>query len=228
MAWGAAAEYGFDAPAEPTDGFWGPRDVVIDASERIYIADTGNKRIRVYALDGSEAVHLQDIGSGGSGPGELDEPSGLAMHADGRLFVADTWNRRIAVFDVSGAHLLEFRVRGWYNDTFNRPYLALDENSDTLYVSDPDGRRILVYDSAGNCVGSFGEEGDLASQGQFKDIGGVAVDGDGFVYVTRFKPRRSLEIPAIPARVRLLRPLADRASDRRQNGGPRGLIAVCR
>ena len=60
------------------------RDVAIDNAGRIYIADTGNKRIRVYALSNAEAVFQYDIGSGGSGPGELDEPSGLAIHADGR------------------------------------------------------------------------------------------------------------------------------------------------
>ncbi len=198
MTWGAAAEYGFDAPSDPSHGFWGPRAVVIDSSERIYIADTGNKRIRVYALEGLEAVHLQDIGSGGSGPGELNEPSGLALHSDGRLFVADTWNRRIAVFDISGVHMMDFRVRGWYNDTFNRPYLALDEARDMLYVSDPDGRRVLVHDGAGNCIGSFGEEGALASQGQFEDIGGVAVDQEGFVYVSDSSQGAILKFPPFP------------------------------
>ena len=120
-AWGRAGEFGFEAPVDPTDGFWGPRDVALYGDRRIFIADTGNKRIRVYFLDGLQTVHQYDIGSGGSGPGELDEPSGLAIHSDGRLFVADTWNRRIAVFDVFGAHQMNFRVRGWYNTTFNRP-----------------------------------------------------------------------------------------------------------
>ncbi len=182
--WGQAGEFGFDAPVNPSDGFWGPRDVAVDYAERIFIADTGNKRIRVYALDGSEAIHQYDIGGGGSGPGELDEPSGLAVHSDGRLFVADTWNRRIAVFDVDGNHLDDFRVRGWYNNVFNRPYLALDESRETLYITDPDSKRILVYDIAGDCFGSFGEAGDSASAGQFKEIGGIAVDEEGFVYIS--------------------------------------------
>lgn len=183
-SWGQAGEFGFDAPVDPSDGFWGPRDVAIDNAGRIYIADTGNKRIRVYALDGAEAVFQYDIGSGGSGPGELDEPSGLAIHADGRLFVADTWNRRIAVFNLNGGHLDDFRVRGWYNSTFNRPYLALDETRDTLFITDPDSKRVLVYDTAGECIGSFGEAGELAAAGQFQEIGGIAVDADGYVYVS--------------------------------------------
>ena len=182
--WGQAGKYGFDAPVNPVDGFWGPRDVAIDAAGRIYIADTGNKRIRIYALEGAKAVHQFDIGVGGSGPGELDEPSGLAIHSDGRLFVADTWNRRIAVFDLNGDHRGDFRVRGWYTNAFNRPYLALDEARDTLYITDPDSKRILVYDSDGECHGSFGEAGDFASAGQFQDIGGIAVDAEGYIYVS--------------------------------------------
>jgi len=183
-SWGRAGEYGFDAPLDPTDGFWGPRDVAVDEQGLIYISDTGNKRIRVYSSDGVEAVFQYDIGNGGSGPGELDEPSGLAIHSDGRLFVADTWNRRIAVFSLDGGHRDDFRVRGWYNNSFNRPYLALDESRDTLYITDPDVKRILVYDTAGECLGSFGEAGDSAVVGQFQKIGGIAVDSDGFVYVS--------------------------------------------
>ncbi len=183
-SWGEPGEYGFGAPSDPSHGFWGPRDVVIDNAGRIFIADTGNKRIRVYALEAGQAVHQFDIGSGGSGPGELDEPAGLAAASDGRIFIANTWNRRISVFHASGLHQSDFRVRGWYNNSFNRPYLALDESRNLLYITDPDSRRILVHDLTGSCVGSFGEQGDSASIGQFQDIGGIAVDGDGFVYVS--------------------------------------------
>ena len=194
-SWGIAGEYGFDAPVEPKDAFWGPRDVASNSAGAIFIADTGNKRIRVYSLEDGAAVYLYDIGSGGSGPGQLDEPSGLALHADGRLFVADAWNRRISVFDGDGNFLTDFRVRGWYNQVFNRPYLALDDNSDTLYVTDPDGKRILVYNTSGDCLGSFGESGDATSAGQFQDIGGIAVDGSGFVFVSDSAAGKLLKFP---------------------------------
>ncbi len=197
-SWGSAGEFGFDAPVDPTDGFWGPRDVALYGDRRVFVADTGNKRIRVYSLEDMQAVHQFDIGSGGSGPGELDEPSGLAIHNDGRLFVADTWNRRIAVFDVDGAHLMNFRVRGWYNTTFNRPYLALDELRDLLYVTDPDGKRILVYSTDGECVGSFAEAGESFALGQFSDIGGIAVDEEGFVYVSDSTAGAIRKFPPFP------------------------------
>ena len=182
--WGSSGEFGFDAPVEPSDAFWGPRDVAIDAEGRVFIADTGNKRVRVYRLDDEGVVYEYDIGRGGSGPGELDEPSGLALHSDGRLFVADTWNRRVAVFDVGGTHLFNFRVRGWYENTFNRPYLAIDERANALYITDPDGKRVLVYDLGGECIGSFGESGDAGMLGQFVEMGGIAVDESGYVYIS--------------------------------------------
>ena len=196
VRWGQAGEFGFEAPIDPDDGFWGPRDVAVDSAGRVYVADTGNKRIRVYEIVENEAVHLRDIGNGGSGAGELDEPSGLAVHPDGRLFVADTWNRRIAVFDLEGNHLSNFRVRGWYNNTFNRPYLGLDEARNLLYVSDPDGSRILVYSPAGDCIGSFGQNGAISADGQFQAIGGIAVDEEGYVYVSDSTAGKVLKFPS--------------------------------
>ena len=183
-SWGQAGEYGFDAPVEPVDGFWGPRDVVVSDDGRVFVADTGNKRIRVYQQNGNTVNHLYDIGSAGSQPGQLDEPSGLAIHPDGRLFVADTWNRRISVFSFDGVFLETYQIRGWYDDLGFRPYLAVDPERNYLYVSDPNAGRVLVLDVNGDCLGAFGQPaGDTFDNTQFKATGGIAVDDEGFVYV---------------------------------------------
>lgn len=184
-AWGQAGEYGFSAAAEPTDGFWGPRDIDIDEENRIYIADTGNKRIRVYQLNGLAVDYLYDIGEGGSGLGQLDEPSSVALHPDGRVFVADTWNRRVAVFTREGDFITNINVRGWYEEQGNRPYLAIDPQRDLLYVTDPDSGRVLVYNTGGDCLGSFGEFNTQPADGsQLAVVGGIVVDDDGYVYVS--------------------------------------------
>ena len=179
--WGERGEFGLAAMTEPVYGLWGPRSVVVDSSGRVYVADTGNKRVRVYTSAGE---FVRDIGVGGAGPGQLDEPSGLALHPDGRLFIADTWNRRVSVFNTDGLFLYTFDVRGWYDELGNRPYLAVDPARDVLYVTDPDAGRVLVYDTAGNCLGSFGQLGrENPNQTQFATAGGIAVGPDGRVYV---------------------------------------------
>jgi DNA-binding beta-propeller fold protein YncE len=192
-SWGQPGEFGADAPEEPVDGFWGPRDVAVDNNGNVYVADTGNKRIRVYD---SQGTHLRDIGSAGSQPGQLDEPVGLALHPDGRLFIADTWNRRISVFALDGTFMTSYPVRGWYDELGNRPYLAVDSERNLLYVTDPDAGRVLVYDTDGNCLGSFGQpsrEGFDATQ--FRTVGGLGLDANGNTYIADAGSGRILRFP---------------------------------
>ncbi len=197
--WGQAQQAGAGAPTDPIDGFWGPRDIEVDEFGRIFISDTGNKRVRVYQVVDGQMIHLQDIGTGGSGLGQLDEPSGLALHPNGNLYIADTWNRRISVFTTDGFFLDTFPVRGWYDEQGNRPYLAVDAERELLYVTDHDAGRVLVYTTSGECVGSFGElAGSAPTLGQFTVTAGIAVDANGQVYVVDNRLGRVLVFPPFP------------------------------
>lgn len=191
-SWGQPLQEGALAETDPKDGFWGPRDVAIDGEGNVYVADTGNKRVRVYDASGN---YLRDIGSAGSDLGQLDEPSGLAIdRVEQRLYVADTWNQRVSVFNLDGSPQFAFAVRGWYEDLGNRPYLALDAVRHLIYVTDPDAGRVLVYDLQGNCVGSFGQPSDTpVDSTQFDTIGGIATDSDGNVYVADASAGRLLK-----------------------------------
>jgi predicted membrane-bound mannosyltransferase/DNA-binding beta-propeller fold protein YncE len=206
-SWGQRGELGTNAPQQPYDAFWGPRAVAVDSNEQVYVADTGNKRIRVYSPAGQ---WLRDIGAGGSGIGQLDEPAGLAISPQGLLYVADTWNRRISVFRLDGVpadifvdsenqSTNSFRVRGWVEDVGNRPYLAIDPAQNLLYVTDPDAGRVLVYDTAGQCVGAFGQlSRESQNSGQFASVGGVVVNADGEALVTDAGSGRVLRFAPFP------------------------------
>nr|MCU0511723.1 NHL repeat-containing protein [Anaerolineae bacterium] len=184
--WGQPYTMGFEAVPLPEDGFWGPRDVSLDAGGLVYVSDTGNKRVRVYRVDDGTAIYQRDIGRGGSGQGELDEPNAVVIHpVDGRIFVADTWNRRVSVFSRDGAFLTSFPVRAWYNrESGSLPYLALDAAREMLYVGDPDAGRVLVFNTAGECLGSFGSPtAEAATDSSFTVVSGLALDDAGNVYV---------------------------------------------
>ncbi|MCY3905702.1 MAG: TIGR03663 family protein [Anaerolineaceae bacterium] len=194
--WGEPALFGLGASAQPPGGLWGPRDLALGADGRVYVADTGNKRVRVYSAEGGWTL---DIGEGGSDAGQLDEPSGLALHPDGRLFIAEFWNRRISVFESDGTFRQQFPLRGWYADEGNRPYLALDVDRDLLYAGDPDSARVLVMDLNGNCLGSFGEPGgDNPTGSRIGTVAGLAVDARGDIWLADPASGRVLGYPAFP------------------------------
>jgi sugar lactone lactonase YvrE len=153
--------------------FWGPRGITVDAEGRVYVADTGNKRIQVFSDQGN--FELQ-IGRGGTLPGELDEPVGLDIGLDGNLYVADTWNQRIEVFDPTGGFVRMWAVDAWYAQTNERPYLDVDALGN-VYVTDPEAFRIIVFDTLGNYRYSFGDSTSIGL------AGAVVADNHGHLFV---------------------------------------------
>jgi sugar lactone lactonase YvrE len=92
----------------------GPWGVAVDSSGNLYIADTGDKRIRMVAGVTNSSYTQGDIytvggtgGSGFSGDGglavnaELDNPYGVAVDTRGNIYIADTGNGRIRVVGVA-------------------------------------------------------------------------------------------------------------------------------
>jgi DNA-binding beta-propeller fold protein YncE len=98
------------------------------------------------------------------------------------------------VFALDGTPLTTFPIRGWYDELGNRPYLAVDPARNLLYVTDPDAGRVLVLNTDGACVGAFGGlNRENPNSAQFATIGGIAVDGDGFVHVVDLSNGRLLK-----------------------------------
>ncbi|MCC7361626.1 MAG: SMP-30/gluconolactonase/LRE family protein [Anaerolineales bacterium] len=175
--------WGTFGQGETAAAFWGPRGIAVDGQGRVYVADTGNKRIVVFDSNG---VSLNTIGGGGSDPGQFDEPVGVAVTADGTVFVADTWNQRVQVFQWDSAnatylYVREWPVVGWYGQSLdNKPFLAVDGQK-RVYVADPEGYRVLVFDQFGKFLTTWGDYG--VEPGRFALVGGLALDSAGDIYV---------------------------------------------
>ena len=154
----------FGQTGEPA-AFWGPRAIAVDKDGRVFVTDTGNKRVVIFDAEGNP---LGQFGGFGLELGGLDEPVGIDVDEDGRVYVADTWNQRIQVFEElaegSFVAVAEWPLDGWLGQSLeNKPYLQVRENGDVC-VSDPEGYRILCFDSEGEFSMGWGSFGGGDSQ----------------------------------------------------------------
>jgi sugar lactone lactonase YvrE len=94
----------------PEASFSGPRGVTVDGAGNVYVADTGNNKIRRIAA-GGVVTTLAGSGSPGAADGDgvaasFSGPFGIAVDHSGNLYVADTGNnliRKITLTGVCGA-----------------------------------------------------------------------------------------------------------------------------
>jgi len=129
-----------------------PQDLCL-YEEELFVAEWGNHRISVF--NKTSLAFLRHIGhgddegyEGGSGPGELDQPCGVAVHAD-EVFVCDTWNHRISVFErASGAFLRSFGKRGREPGEFNYP-CGIEIAHGRMYVTERSGKRLQALSLEG-------------------------------------------------------------------------------
>jgi DNA-binding beta-propeller fold protein YncE len=76
-------------------------------------------------------------GEHGSGPGEFNEPQGIAIDHNGHVYVVDTGNSRIQKFTANGTFLTKWGSQGVGDGQFNRPIgVAVDRSSDDVYVAE--------------------------------------------------------------------------------------------
>jgi DNA-binding beta-propeller fold protein YncE len=181
--------------ADPTlqpGTFFGPRAIAI-AGDELYVVDTGNERVQVFALDGT---FRRAFGGHGSEAHQLIEPVGIAIGPDGAVYVADSSNGRISVFTAQGLPVRQILVDAWQGRLYFEPYLTFDFFGN-LYASSSATASVEVYDPDGALLASLTSIGaDLLQQPV-----GLATDADGSVLITdkgsnavyRFDP---LELPA--------------------------------
>jgi len=127
-------------------------------------------------------------GTQGSGPGQFQDPRGIAVGPEGRVYVADGGNHRIQVFDTEGNFLRQWGGQGSAPGQFQEPWgLAVSPDGE-VYVADTWNHRIQVFDSEGNFLRAWGAFAQTAqaigAEGLFWGPRGTAVDAQGDVYVT--------------------------------------------
>jgi DNA-binding beta-propeller fold protein YncE len=87
--------WGWGAHGTGDGEFSSQSGIALDASGKVYVADTANNRIQVFTNDGD---YLAQWGSGGTGNGEFDTPQGVVIDSMSNVFVVDTLNHRVQKF----------------------------------------------------------------------------------------------------------------------------------
>ncbi len=186
--------------------------VAVDAGGNLYIADERNQRIR--KVDAAGAIDTfagnGTRGYGGDGglatAASLDAPTGLEMDAAGNLYVADQGNNRIRRIEAAGSISTHAGggTEGYGGDggpatsaSLVAPVGVAFDAAGNLYIGDLGNKRIrrvtpsgVITTYAGNgMAGPIGEGGPATSAG-LGFPGGIAVDGDGNLYIADFGNHR--------------------------------------
>lgn len=132
---------------------------------------------------------------GDSGPGQLVDPTGIAIGSGGAVYVSDRRADRVVEFSSSGAFVRTWGTTGTKNGStpapdgaFSMPVdLATGLNGD-VYVSDEVNNRIQRFDANGTFLGKWGANGGTGdpgtATGAFSGLLGIGTDPTGNVYTS--------------------------------------------
>ena len=184
-----------------------PLGMAIDGHGNVYIADSGNHRVRKVDVAGTITTFAGTGGrwdsrgySGDGGPAtsaKLNQPSSVAVDGLGNVYIADTANDRVRKVDAAGIITTYAGTgeRGYGGD--GGPAVSAKLHSHDVAVDGQGNLYILGHnrvrkvDAAGIITtfaggGSGWEEGGSATSVSLNDLHGLAVDGLGNVYITKW------------------------------------------
>lgn len=118
------------------------RAVTVAPDGTVYVVNTSGGCI-LRLTNGGE-IDTQ-IGSPGSGDGQLSGPWDVAVDADGNVFVADRGNNRVQVFDENGVFVTGWGGFGGGDGQFKQP-MGIDLDSDgNVYVTELANSRVQKF-----------------------------------------------------------------------------------
>ncbi len=183
-----------------------PRSVAVDSAGNLYIADTGNNKIRfvdnltglisTYAGTGT-AGYTGDEGPAASA--SFSAPSGIFLTPQGVLYIADTGNnviRTIATHTGLVATFAGSSTAGFSGDgssalgaQLTAPSAVAVDPTGNVYISDSGNNRIRMVNTvgiistiAGQQSGGYTGDGSAAST-ELDSPAGLAVDAAGMLYI---------------------------------------------
>lgn len=154
----------------PLDDLSEPRDGAVDDRGRIWIADFGHSRLRLFDRDGGS---LGGWGGRGTGTFGFHDLGAVAVKNED-VYVADTWNGRVQHFTTAGAW------KGTAAGLFGPRGVAVGPDG-RVWVTDTGNHQVRVYDAALGGPETVGKHGSGPSG--FASPVGICVGRSGDVIV---------------------------------------------
>ncbi|MET0645925.1 MAG: NHL repeat-containing protein [Pyrinomonadaceae bacterium] len=216
----AGGREGFADGAGTAAAFNTPSGVALDGDGNLYVADTGNNRVRKVSKEGVVTTL--------AGEGQFDAPVGVAVDKEGNVYVADTYNDRVRVVTKDGQVKTVAGAGGpGYADggaldaaLFDTPCAVAVSETGEVYVADTGNDRLRKITKEGQVVTvnlfeppaaqpnnqdstgatptpAPGESNPAAfnfTPFELSNPAGLAVTRDGFLYVTELDRGRVVQV----------------------------------
>lgn len=202
-----------------------PLGVAIDDDGNVYFADALANKVRridavtkvVTALAGTGEEG--DTGDGGQATdATLRGPSDVDVDSDGNVYVADRGNHKIRRIDAATGIITTVAgsgTPGFSGDNgpaveaqLNNPTSIAVEDDGTFFISDTTNNRIRevfpgggIRTFAGNGVSGFSGDGGPATNARLGSPWGIALDGDGNLYITELLNQRIRVVNRVTERI---------------------------
>ena len=200
-----------------------PASLAVDASGNLYIADSGNNRVRKVTPAGVISTLAGDGVAGFLGDGQpaisarLDNPSGVAVDANGNVFIADHLNNRVRKVSTNGiiTTVAGSGATGFSGDggpataaAVHGPVDVAVDGAGNLYISTDDGpggissriRRVTpggtISTVAGTATAGFSGDNGPATAASINRPQGIAIDAEGNLFIADMQNSRIRRVGA--------------------------------
>lgn len=193
----AGGAEGFSDGLTTAASFHTPSGLALDADGNLFVADTGNNRIRKITPEGLVSTVAGEGTAGfADGPAiqaQFNGPMGVAVDARGNIYVADSYNDRVRMI-ASDGQVSTVAGKGTSGFADGDRYTALFDTPCGL-VTTPDGS-LIVADTGNDRLRKISPDGNvttLQSDELSKPIG-LAISHDNFIYLTELDRSRVIQI----------------------------------
>jgi sugar lactone lactonase YvrE len=195
----AGGSEGFVDGAGASASFNTPSALALGPDGNLYVADTGNNRIRKITPDGTVST-VAGSGTAGyvDGPAataQFNGPIGLAVSRDGDIYVADTYNDVIRMITIAG-EVTTIAGGGTPGFADGEQKVALFDTPSGIVVVE--NSSLIVADTGNRRLRKISPEGSVStlpiSGEELSGPVGLAFSHDHFLYVTELDRSRVVQI----------------------------------